>query len=119
MNSIFKTRRPLALAAAMVLTTAWGTSSAMADEPLRTETVKFSDLNVDSPAGAQALYGRIHAAAKRVCSETDPIMQPAAIACTDKAEAEAIVKLNRPQLSALYRTKTKNGDRTQRLVAAR
>jgi UrcA family protein len=35
---------------------------------VRSETVKFQDLNVGTPAGVEALYGRIHSAAVRVCS---------------------------------------------------
>ncbi len=119
MNPIVKTRFSPAAATAMLLMTAWGTSSAIADEQVRSEKVKFSDLNVESAEGAKVLYGRIHAAAKRVCSERDPIMQPAEIACTAKAEADAIGKLNLAQLSEYYQNKNKNGDRTQRLVAAR
>jgi len=119
MKSIVTTRFALAVATAMLLTTAWGTSSAIADEEVRSEKVKFSDLNVDSPDGAKALYGRIHAAAKRVCADRDPMMQPAEIACTAKAEGNAIGQLDLPQLSAYYQSKTKNGDRSQRLVAAR
>jgi UrcA family protein len=109
---------PLACATALLLTCVFG-GSAIADEPVRTETVKFRDLNVNTPEGAQALYLRIHAAAKRVCSETDPTMIPAAIACTDRAERDAVEKLNLAQLTAYYKIKTKTGDYAQPLVAAR
>ena len=71
-------------------------SNAIADEPLRSETVKFQDLNVGTPAGVEALYGRIHSAAKRVCSQTDPVLQSAEGACARKAEAGAIAKVNLP-----------------------
>lgn len=112
-------RIPLALAAALLLTSVWGASNAFADEQVRTETVKFQDLNVDTPQGVQALYGRIHAAAKRVCSESDPVMRQAASACGWKAESNAVQKLNMPQLTAYYKSKTKTGDHTPSLLAAR
>jgi UrcA family protein len=119
MTSNIKTRIPLALAAAMLLTCVWGTPSAFADGQVRSERVKFQDLNVDAPEGVQALYGRIHAAAKRVCSETDPMLQMAGNACARKAEVKAIEELNLSQLTAYYKVKTKTGDTTQPLVAAR
>jgi UrcA family protein len=121
MNSNIKTtnRIPLALATAMLLTCVWGASNAFADEEVRSERVKFQDLNVDTPEGVQALYGRIHAAAKRVCSQSDPVLWPAESACARKAEGNAIEKLSLPQLTAYYQIKTKTGDHMQPLVAAR
>ena len=119
MNSNIKTpnRIALALSTAMLLTGVWAASNAFADEQVRSETVKFQDLNVNSPQGVQALYGRIHSAAKRVCSESDPILQLASAVCARKAEADAIEKLSLPQLTAYY--KNKNGDHTQSRIAAR
>ena len=118
MNSNVKTasRAPLTLMAAMLLAFVVA-SSAHANEQVRSETVRFQDLNVDTPAGVQALYDRIHAAAKRVCSESDPLRQFAAASCARKAEADAIGKLSLPQLTALYQTKT--GSKTQPLIANR
>jgi UrcA family protein len=83
---------------------------------VRTETVKFSDLNLSSPSGVEALYLRIHAAARRVCS------QPAGEwtsdqACVRKAEGEAIGKVNVPLLTALYQHKT--GTEPQTIIANR
>jgi UrcA family protein len=117
MNSNIKIRIPLALAAAMVLTGVWGGSSAFADEEVHSEKVKFQDLNVGTPEGVQALYGRIHAAAKRVCAGDDPVLEQAVVACAKKAEGNAIEKLNLSQLTAYYKAKT--GGQTQPLVAAR
>jgi UrcA family protein len=111
------TRLALAISTAMLLTCVLALSSAFADEQVRSETVKFHDLNVDTPAGVQALYGRIHSAAMRVCSETDPILKMAVAACATTAEANAIESLKLPQLTAYY--KVKNGDRTAPLIASR
>src|SRR5579871_1804243 len=98
---------PLTLITAMLLAFAV-TTGAQADEQVRSETVKFPDLNMDSPAGVQTLYDRIHAAAKRVCSESDPILRLAQASCARKAEAGAIQKLALPQLTAFYQAKTGN-----------
>jgi len=121
MNSSVKiaNRMPLAFSAAMLLACVWAVSTAFAGEQVRSETVKFSDLNVSTPEGVQALYGRIHAAAWRVCtrSSADPIMQMGARGCARDAEAKAIGSLNLPQLTAFYRAKT--GDNTQPLSANR
>jgi UrcA family protein len=81
-------------------------SNALAAEPARSETIKFDDLNVNTSAGAEALYNRVHSAAQRVCAQNDPIMRPAAMPCARRAEAKAIEKLNLPLLTAYYGTKT-------------
>jgi UrcA family protein len=103
-----KTANRLVLSAAMLLASVWVVPGAFAEELVRSETVKFNDLRVDTPAGVQALYSRIHAAAKRVCEDSDPVMGPGAIACARKAEAGAIQTLSLPQLTAYYREKTGN-----------
>jgi UrcA family protein len=119
MNSNIKTpnRIALALSTATLLTCVWAASNAFADEQVRSETVKFQDLNVNTPEGAQALYGRIHAAAKRVCYVSDSVLEQASAACARKAEGDAIQKLNMSQLTAYYKIKT--GGHTPLLVAAR
>jgi len=110
-------RSSLVLSTAVLLACVWVVPSAFADEEVHSETVKFQDLNVDTPEGAQTLYARIHAAARRVCADTDPVMQPGTIACARNAEAKAIQKLSLPQLTAYYRGKT--GNQSQPLVARR
>lgn len=100
-------RSALALTTAVLLAFA-AASAAHADEQLRSETVKFQDLNTDTPAGVQALYERIHSAAIRVCTqfETDALQLIAAKACARKAEARAVAQVNLPQLSAYFQMKT-------------
>ena len=71
--------------AAILLTSLLAVSNALADEQLRTETVKFQDLNVQTPAGVEALYRRIHSAALRVCFQSDPVMRAAAGSCARSA----------------------------------
>jgi UrcA family protein len=121
MNSSVKTANPvpLAFSAAMLLACVWAVSTAFAGEQLRSETVKFSDLDVNTSQGVQALYGRIHTAAWHVCvtTSTDPLYQFGARECARKAEAKAVATVNLPQLTAFYRMKT--GDHTQPLSASR
>ena len=121
MNSSVKiaSRTPLAFSAAMLLACVWAVSTALAGERVRSETVKFSDLNVSTSEGVQALYGRIHAAAWRVCTypSADPVYQIGTRSCAKQAEGKAIDALNLPQLTAFYRAKS--GDQTQPLSANR
>jgi UrcA family protein len=111
------TRALLTVSRATLLACAWVAATALADEAVRTETVKFQDLNMDTPAGVQALYGRIHSAAARVCSQSDPLLQAGVSACVRKAVSTAIGKLSLPQLTAYYRLKS--GDHTQPIIANR
>ena len=65
--------------------------------------VKFGDLDISTPQGANALYGRIRSAAGKVCppSSDNVADQP----CLQKAIADAVMKVNRPELSAVYEAK--------------
>ena len=65
--------------------------------------VKFGDLDISTPQGASALYGRIRSAAVKVCSPSSDNVadQP----CLQKAIADAVMNLNRPELSAVYEAK--------------
>ena len=119
MSSNAKTlsRVPFIFVTGILLATVAATNAHANDEQVRSETVKFGDLNVGTPSGVQALYDRIHRAAKRVCSESDPIQWVAARACAQKAEARAIATVSLPQLTAYYQMKT--GDHSQPLIANR
>jgi len=110
------TRISLAFTTALMLACV-ALSTARAGEQVRSETVKFHDLNVNTQSGVEALYGRIHAAAGRVCSESDPILRIGAASCARNAEARAVATLDLPQLTAFYQMKT--GDKTQPLIANR
>src|SRR5579862_9217996 len=115
-NVTTASRSALALTTAMLLAFAV-VPGAHANEQPRSETVKFQDLNTDTPEGVQALYDRIHSAATRVCSESDALQQIAAKACARKAEARAVAQLSLPQLTAYFQMKT--GARVQQLTANR
>jgi UrcA family protein len=101
--------KSVAGAAGVLLACAFAVSSALAAEPdgeVRMEDVKFQDLNLDTAAGVEALYKRIHAAAQRVCAVSGPLDEvffggPSSAKCTKDAEARAIAKINLPALTAL------------------
>ena len=101
--------KSVAVAAGVLLACVFVVSSALAVEPdgeVRIEHVKFQDLNLDTAAGVDALYKRIHAAAQRVCAVSGPIElvfynSRASAKCTKDAEARAIEKINLPALTAL------------------
>ena len=118
MNSNVKTenRNILAYAAAMWLACVVVAFNAHADEQPPSETVKFADLNLGSQAGVEALYSRIHAAARRVCEQ--PAGEATATGrCMEKAESQAIAKVNVPLLTAFYDKKT--GRHPQTVTASR
>ncbi len=68
--------------------------------------VKFWDLDLSSSQGATVLYGRIHSAATDVCRR----MYEAAYrlhrdACLHQVIADAVTKVNQPELSAVFASK--------------
>jgi UrcA family protein len=70
--------------------------------------VKFADLNVSTPQGAETLYRRIHGAAVDVCSRMYVIEQAYKWhknACLQKVIGDAVIKVNRPALSAVFASK--------------
>jgi UrcA family protein len=95
-----------ACAAAMLLACVFVVSSAFAGEPdaqARTEDIRFQDLNLDTTAGVEALYDRIHSAAERVCAVSAEGKVDAASGsekCTKGAAARAIEKLDLAALTA-------------------
>jgi UrcA family protein len=106
-----------ACAAAMLLACGLATSNALADDEVKSETVKFADLNVDTQAGVETLYSRLHSAARRVCFQTDPTLQYAATGCIRNSLARAVEKVNLPLLTAYYQMKT--GSHAEPLTAKR
>jgi len=73
-------------------------------------TVKYQDLNLASPAGVAALYGRIHAAARQVChveeDQRDLSLAARAKSCADESEARAVKQVNVAELTAYHQSKT-------------
>jgi UrcA family protein len=100
--------KSVASAAVMLLASAFVVPSAFAGDPVygevRTEDIKFDDLNLATTAGVDALHKRIQAAAKRVCavsSAHQPYQYASAASnkCTKEAMARAIEKINLPALT--------------------
>jgi UrcA family protein len=77
-------------------------TAAVAAEPVQSETVRFGDLNLASPGGAETLRQRLNLAAQRVCDEkldlkTDVFARRRARTCQALAvaRAQAIVSASR------------------------
>ena len=84
-------------------------------------TVRFADLDLSRPEGAQTLYNRLRSAAEQVCEQVQSESGlswtfRAYKTCIDKATADAIAKVNRPLLTAYWQSKT--GPRTVGPLAA-
>ena len=72
-------------------------------------TVKFADLDISRPEGAERLYGRIKTAAISVCSSFERgnlASQANFKACVSDAVARAVAKVDSPSLYAVYGAKT-------------
>jgi UrcA family protein len=75
-----------------------------------TVTVKFGDLDVSRPHDAAVLYGRIRAAAAKVCSpyEGSGLAAKSHLdACINEAIAKAVTTVDAPALSRVYGAKTR------------
>lgn len=113
MNSAikFRSRMIASMLAASVLVLAGAANVAAAQASLPgeylTERVAYDDLNLDTAAGAKALYARLHYAAKHVCAPAQ--VAPSDLSryqiwqsCVDMALASAVRKINNPLLTALH-----------------
>jgi UrcA family protein len=70
--------------------------------------VKFADLDVSTSPGAAALYGRIHSAAVDVCTRMyveEQAYKWHKNACLQKVIGDAVIKVNRAALSAVFASK--------------
>jgi UrcA family protein len=81
----------------------------VATSPDKVPSVKLSyaGLDLSSPAGAEILYRRLKVAAQRVCESFDdrpPAQHARWVACVQKALSDAVISVNQPQLTTLYRT---------------
>jgi UrcA family protein len=67
--------------------------------------VTFSDLNLDTQAGANALYARLRRAAEEVCEPFDSQelgRHRVWRMCVDNALASAVTHINKPKVTALH-----------------
>ena len=84
-----------AMAAAM-----WVGVAQAAEAPA--QVVGFKDLNLNTEAGVQALYKRIHGAADQVCGNVDGRdlqIARAHKACVERAMADAVAAVNNQMLT--------------------
>ena len=84
--------------------------------PVASQTVRYADLNLDTAAGAKALYQRIHAAAEQVCGDVNARQMELAIAaqaCVDQAIVAGVHAVNSSQL---HRAASAHGDAVQKSV---
>jgi UrcA family protein len=95
-----------ALAACLAVT---GVANAQTAPSVR---VRYSDLNLSTQQGSQALYTRIVAAAAQVC-QVDDIRNLKAVAaarsCRAQAIAQAVHEVGSPALAALYASAAGHG----------
>jgi UrcA family protein len=82
-------------------------TTALAAEPgdLLTKTVAYGDLNLDTPQGAKALYGRLRVAASTVCSPLEGRAlsnQASWRTCYNRAIAAAVLQVGNVRVTALY-----------------
>jgi UrcA family protein len=78
------------------------------DNEVAMAVVKYQDLDINTPAGAAALYWRIHRAANSVCGVDDHAVLPSQprLRCSQEAEARAIAQADIARLTAYYQAKT-------------
>ncbi len=73
----------------------------------KSATVRFADLNLESPEGARALYSRIRSAAASLCGEQFSLWDGNRSRewkdCYRTTIERAVVRLNRPALTAVHR----------------
>jgi UrcA family protein len=107
MNSVKSQRRssawPVALASLACLV---GVAPVLATVPVETRSVsvRYSNLDLQSAAGATALYHRLQGAARAVCGygELDLTVHAYVNRCNRSAISEAVSAVNAPLLSAIH-----------------
>ena len=108
-----RTATAFALLAACVSVPASGAAHAATESSDAPKlTVRYSDLDLATQQGSQALYGRIAAAARQVCA-VDDIRNLAALAAADAYRAQAIEKAVREvhsaRLASVYAAQLRHG----------
>ena len=76
--------------------------AATASDELRREVVRFADLDLTRPAGAQQLYRRIERAAQEVCAAYGSRGYDRS--CADAAIGRAVAEVGAPLLTAQRQT---------------
>ena len=99
------------LAAVAAVCLASVTITAHADEAANgvpTRTVRYSDLDINTRAGASVLYARIRNAAQQVCGDADSrqlAVSAAVKACVNRAIYTSVRSVNSPKLTSVYNSR--------------
>ena len=79
---------------------------ALDTDDTRSVTIHFSDLNLDTPSGASALYSRLVRAARDVCGDPVSVIDLSQMRsieqCRTDTLANAVVCVDRPMLTSVY-----------------
>jgi UrcA family protein len=94
----------IAVTAALLLS---ATAAQAADDVEVTNIrVQFADLNLDTSRGTHELFERLSGAASLACGDQAELVDLSEMrnigACRQKAIEEAVARVNRPRLTALY-----------------
>jgi UrcA family protein len=107
--SLFRTRLARAaapLVAVCGLLPALALASPFPNDDVRTARVRFGDLDLNSPAGAERLYRRLSIASRDVCGDSSEIIALEELAdiraCRNEALEDAVARVDRPLLTAAY-----------------
>jgi UrcA family protein len=116
------TRRYMLMITAVTACLAAGCASADIDRDYDVPKVVVSLAGIDlsTPAGAKAVYGRIRSAAESVCGvnqSRDLVQVRQARACFQSSVDDAIARVDRPLLSALHERRM--GNQPEMIRAAR
>ena len=94
-----------ALSVSALLLAAWSVSAVAGPNrggELSTRTVRVSDLDLSTAAGAQTLYKRISWAARAVCFESSPV--GAMHECRARLIEDTVKSVGSPLLSSVHRS---------------
>ncbi len=104
-----KRAKTVARVAALAILASAGAPSlakAVVASDVRSEVVRFDDLNLGSQAGVHALYARIESAAREVCGPAESTALGVAAAlwrdCVSASLHDAVLKVKHPALTAYY-----------------
>jgi UrcA family protein len=114
--------KKIAMASVAAICVATATMGAHADEAdAPTRTVRYADLNLNTPAGVSALYQRIRYAAEAVCDGAKwrgLAEATAAKACVDHAVSVSVHSVNNANLTKEYEAHLGKGEKAINVASA-
>jgi len=119
--TLAKTLRHSAIVFALGMVAAGASLSVCAATSEENRTVKITDLDLNSVAGAETLYVRLREAASSVCglaNGSDPITRPAWLSCRAATLAAAVRKVHSPMLTKVYETHNASEERSDELLSS-